>query len=651
VRIVGLSTALANAHDLADWLGIPGDGLFNFKPSVRPVPLEVHISGFPGKHYCPRMAAMNKPTYRAILTHSPEKPVLVFVSSRRQTRLTALDLIAYCSADERESQFVNMDARELEPLLSTIRDQALRHTLAFGVGIHHAGLSETDRTTVERLFVEQKIMVLVCTSTLAWGVNFPAHLVVVKGTEFYDGKQKRYVDFPVTDVLQMMGRAGRPQFDQQGIAVILVHEPKKTFYRKFLYEPFPVESCLQEQLHNHINAEVVGGTIRSKQDGVDFLTWTYFYRRLTRNPAYYHLEDNSQESVDAFLSDIIETTLADLQNAGCIEVNDETASVRPLVLGQIASYYYLKYTTVALFCAELHDVDDGPTELPVLLRVLCDASEFDELPVRHNEEHVNAQMAKELPWPVDERACDSPHVKAQLLLQAHFARATLPMSDYVTDTKSVLDQALRVLQAMVDVAADGGWLFTTLGTMHLAQMVTQGRWHDDEGLIDLPHLDAQCLRVLQSRGVRTLRQLVEATPDALRTWLKASSLKEKQVSELHALLRTLPSVRLLADDPPPLAPGMEGVVSVRLEARHRSRSKALAPRFPKPKTAGWWLVMGEDDELLALKRVRIEHGGSSTDLAFEAPDEPGEYVWTVFLVSDSYIGLDQRVEVRVVVKG
>lgn len=45
--------------------------------------------------------------------------------------------------------------------------------------------------------------VLVCTSTLAWGVNFPAHLVVVKGTEFFDGKTGRYVDFPITDLLQV----------------------------------------------------------------------------------------------------------------------------------------------------------------------------------------------------------------------------------------------------------------------------------------------------------------------------------------------------------------------------------------------------------------------------------------------------------------
>ena len=64
LRIIGLSTALANARDLADWLGIGNVGLYNFRPSVRPVPLEVHISGYPGKHYCPRMATMNRPAFQ-----------------------------------------------------------------------------------------------------------------------------------------------------------------------------------------------------------------------------------------------------------------------------------------------------------------------------------------------------------------------------------------------------------------------------------------------------------------------------------------------------------------------------------------------------------------------------------------------------------
>lgn len=96
-------------------------GLFNFKPSVRPVPLEAHIQGYPGKFYCPRMATMNKPAYAAIQTYSPSKPVLVFVSSRRQTRLTALDLIGFAAADERPQQFVHMAESELETIILTIK--------------------------------------------------------------------------------------------------------------------------------------------------------------------------------------------------------------------------------------------------------------------------------------------------------------------------------------------------------------------------------------------------------------------------------------------------------------------------------------------------------------------------------------------------
>ena len=57
-------------------------------------------------------------------------------------------------------------------------------------------------------------------------------------------------------------------------------------------------------------------------------------------------------------------------------------------------------------------------------------------------------------------------------LQAHMAQLPAPMSDYVTDTRSVLDQSLRILQAMTDVAADAGWLATALSTMQLVQSLT-----------------------------------------------------------------------------------------------------------------------------------------------------------------------------------
>ncbi len=103
IRFLGLSTALANATDIADWLGIGAVGLFNFKPSVRPVPMTVHVQGYPEKHYCPRMATMNRSVYNSIRKYSPDKPSLVFVSSRRQTRLTALDLIGYITAETEDA--------------------------------------------------------------------------------------------------------------------------------------------------------------------------------------------------------------------------------------------------------------------------------------------------------------------------------------------------------------------------------------------------------------------------------------------------------------------------------------------------------------------------------------------------------------------
>ena len=159
LRVIGLSTALANAVDLANWLGIKEMGLYNFRPSVRPVPLDIHITGFPGKNYCPRMATMNRPTFQAIKQHAPTSPALVFVSSRRQTRLTALDLIAYLAGEDNPKQWLHMREEEMNNILSHIRDSNLKLTLAFGIGLHHAGFQERDRKIVEELFVNNKIQV------------------------------------------------------------------------------------------------------------------------------------------------------------------------------------------------------------------------------------------------------------------------------------------------------------------------------------------------------------------------------------------------------------------------------------------------------------------------------------------------------------
>ena len=79
---VALSTSLANAKDLAEWIGCTSHGLFNFHSNVRPVPLEIHIQGFDIAHVPSRLLAMSKPAYYAVVNHAANKPAIIFVPSR-----------------------------------------------------------------------------------------------------------------------------------------------------------------------------------------------------------------------------------------------------------------------------------------------------------------------------------------------------------------------------------------------------------------------------------------------------------------------------------------------------------------------------------------------------------------------------------------
>merc|ERR1740130_2370337 len=94
-------------------------------------------------------------------------------------------------------------------------------------------------------------------------------------------------------------------------------------------------------------AEVVTKTIENKQDAVDYLTLSFMYRRLTQNPNYYNLQGASHRHLSDHLSELVESTLADLESARCITVEQDT-DVSPLNLGVIASYYYIQYTDVEL---------------------------------------------------------------------------------------------------------------------------------------------------------------------------------------------------------------------------------------------------------------------------------------------------------------
>ncbi|CAD5212065.1 unnamed protein product [Bursaphelenchus xylophilus] len=677
VRIVGLSTALANAFDIADWLGVPESGLFNFRPSVRPVPIQVHIQGFPGQHYCPRMALMNKPAFQAIKQFSPAKPTLLFVASRRQTRLTAMAFVSMLALEADPRQWLKMDQTELHEIVSTLRDENLKLTLPFGIGMHHAGLQSYERSIVERLFVERKIQVLIATATLAWGINCPAHLVIVKGTEFYDGKTHKYVDFPVTDVLQMIGRAGRPQFDDSAVAVVYVQDTKKKFYKRFLYEPFPVESALLPALENHVNAEVSAAQIESKQQMVDYLAGTYLYRRIFANPAYYGIDDFNDKTLIRFLTKIVDETIDELIESRCVEYDKDEQRLSSTPFGRLASKYYLEHTTIRHLAENLRP----KMGIDEILRVLTDCPEYAEIPCRHNEDLINQDLNKVIPFPLPKHAdFESSHSKTMILYQTHFSRIQIPV-DYLTDQRSVIESCVRIFQAILDFSAIKGWLDLTLSTIILLQQVVQARWFDDHPLTCLPHVSHAIAKALGAEltipklqdelGIRKLKgpPTEKQRSDVYNKMKKRLPLNEFETKQITEALFSWPTIRLVdlkfqkgllqcpldpfqrfkKQNPPiPLEFGQEFrlKVSLQITGPAASQKSAFAPKFPKEKSPGLIVILGEKEKntVLACRKTGLILGNRPHHvfLNFFAPDVRGPLTLTLFIMSDSYLGIDQE---------
>ncbi len=659
VRLVGMSTACANAVDLSNWLGVK-EGLFNFRHSVRPVPLEIFIDGFPEqKGFCPLMQSMNRPTFLAIKTHSPEKPVIVFVASRRQTRLTAKDLINLCGMEDNPRRFVRMSEEDLQVNLSRVKDEALREALSFGIGLHHAGLMEADRQLSEELFANNKIQILVATSTLAWGVNLPAHLVVVKGTQYFDAKIEGYKDMDLTDVLQMLGRAGRPQFDSSGIARIFTQDAKKAFYKHFLHTGFPVESSLHNVLDNHLGAEVSAGTIGTKQDALDYLTWTFFFRRLHKNPSYYGLDISAEEHntvvaqqlANDFMIEIVDKSLSELAESGCI-AQHSNGDVDPTPFGKIMSYYYLSHTTIR----QLVKHAKRNASFEDVMSWMCGATEFDELPVRHNEDLINAEMAKNLPLNADCLCLPmwDPHVKAFLLLQAYFSRIDLPISDYVGDLTSVLDQSIRIVQASIDVLTELGYLSSCMMMVTLLQCVKSARWPDDGPLSILPGVDTVKERERAKTAgsyPRNLTQIHEISKPALSKLLKGLGLAQGFQTEVDRVVNTLPNLKFNVMDINALS---LTVGITRLNPAVQNDFRIYAPKYPKPQSEGFFLVVADPvkDEVLAMKRfnwppvdkLRGRSNKSTSRSVVKLNPESAERKLDVLILSDAYIGMVWRAQ-------
>lgn len=234
IRLIGLSATLPNYEDVATFLRVDcAKGLFYFDNSYRPVPLEQQYIGITEKKAVKRFQLMNEIVYDKVMEHAGRNQVLVFVHSRKETGKTARALRDMCLEKDTLSAFMkekNASTEVLRQESEQVKNAQLKDLLPYGFGVHHAGMSRVDRTLVEDLFADRHIQVLVSTATLAWGVNLPAHTVVIKGTQVYSPEKGAWTELGALDVMQMLGRAGRPQYDTKGEGILITNHTELQYY-------------------------------------------------------------------------------------------------------------------------------------------------------------------------------------------------------------------------------------------------------------------------------------------------------------------------------------------------------------------------------------------------------------------------------------
>lgn len=123
--------------------------------------MDIHVQTYDTPHFPSLMLSMAKPAYLAINDWAGQKPVIAFVPSRKQCKLTVNDILTYCSANQEEKRFLNIEESDLQPHLERISDSSLRETLSYGIGFYHEALSKQDKRIVERLFESGAIQILV----------------------------------------------------------------------------------------------------------------------------------------------------------------------------------------------------------------------------------------------------------------------------------------------------------------------------------------------------------------------------------------------------------------------------------------------------------------------------------------------------------
>lgn len=123
------------------------------------------------------------------------------------------------------------------------------------------------------------------------------------------------------DIMQMMGRAGRPQFDTHGEGIIITTHAELQFYRSLLNQQLPIESQMISRLPDCLNAEITLGTVSNVSEASIWLGYTYLYVRMVQNPTLYGISLETIEedpTLEQMRLDLVHSAALILDKAGLI---------------------------------------------------------------------------------------------------------------------------------------------------------------------------------------------------------------------------------------------------------------------------------------------------------------------------------------------
>ena len=355
IRLIALSATVPNAADVAAWLGKNSKDVSTpahlevFGNEFRPCILQKFVLPFTCKNEFALDRQLNSELPGIIEQHSIGKPIMIFCPTRSSTKLTA-----ECLAKTWGKAY-----KKLYPgprSIPHVQDEALKTLLRSGIAYHHAGVHAEDRKSIEKAYLDGSLMIICCTSTLAVGVNLPCHLVIIKNTVKWTGSSvSEYSDL---EIMQMLGRAGRPQFGDRGVGVILTRADKVARYESMAEGKELLESHLHLNLIEHLNAEITLGTIHSLQDAKSWLASTFFFIRLQKNREHYFLGDLARgASIDQQLEHLCVTNISELRSHDMIEAT----AYRATEFGELMTKQYVLFKTMvsfmdAGFLAKVNDV-------------------------------------------------------------------------------------------------------------------------------------------------------------------------------------------------------------------------------------------------------------------------------------------------------